>query len=985
MTSMVSYSDCLSRLRIALRSLPPSLPRGSTVYNFSGWTPDPEGMDKYGAECSVLNAHLETVFGLRAVAPIKFRERGSGIESLVTILAHYLEGEYAEKPVLAKWVDDLIDAAESASTVLPEKASTKRVSKPSAAQKRSNEWVELTTEATAARKRQKAEAIEKADRHAKLIEKSSQRVNWKKGLDDLVDVQPEPKPQGKKKGRPTYEVVDKLVIECVSQSTNQRRWRCAASGCQQSWASRQAARVLSHATEECRSMPPELRDAALAQAGKLSPGHEVDKLNAAIATQVSQPCESGSQPSVQALVLAEGREAKQTRFDLSLINFISVSQIAPRKVDLPQFHELITLANPRLTPKSSSHIAHSQIPMESARIRCLFVDELRVCRNLTLSFDGGSAIRPQSFTTIHVTNPDTRFAYLMNAVEASGVSHTGDYYFKELEKVIEEIGPLAFSGITCDSTGNTRLARELVHKAHPTIIVLPDPCHQLHNAVKDITKLEYFHECKSRTRDVVGFCTRSNIAATHVDAICGQLGITEGFKKSSKTRFAGWYDCARSTRRRLPAVEKVVHLGVFKDHKLYFVKNLVAFAKFKTELLQLEKVLEPLAKAIKCLESGYSNPSDVFLFYLGILSTYRQLFDDNDAELCLPRDVITSIISIICARYFSMVLAAGQEVYLAAFFLHPVFLNTDILRRNNLNPLKAGTLVLRPQPGSSSDDIQDLLQTFPSFNKFALYLKNLFCIELEHGTIPAAANYGSDEADVDELVEAFRAQLIGYARGKYPFLAPSSISADFQPLKYWKTLQTHPDASLLAPLAVKLFSVVPNSMAEERTMSNFTAVNTKYRSNQNVSTITHMTRIRQHALRTDKTSKPRFKPVLKFRDLSSTLLRQRDPIRSVEDEEVAEDEAAEASRGDGEDQDEWENDSEDGESEDVSPDALGLDVVKEYGVNLGSPTLLDLLADQPIEGASVLTEVPKVIQKSRLAKGQVSAKKDTKGVDRESF
>jgi hypothetical protein len=55
---------------------------------------------------------------------------------------------------------------------------------------------------------------------------------------------------------------------------------------------------------------------------------------------------------------------------------------------------------------------------------------------------------------------------------------------------------LSFSGITCNSTGNTRLARELIHNAHPTIIILADPCHQLHNSIKDICNLEYFAEVR---------------------------------------------------------------------------------------------------------------------------------------------------------------------------------------------------------------------------------------------------------------------------------------------------------------------------------------------------------------------------------------------------------------------------------------------------------------------------------------------------------
>ncbi|KAG9124265.1 hypothetical protein FRC07_012212, partial [Ceratobasidium sp. 392] len=58
-----------------------------------------------------------SVFGLRATSPITFLERGLGIESLVDVLAHYLEGDYTEKPVLEKWLDDLVDAATTASSV----------------------------------------------------------------------------------------------------------------------------------------------------------------------------------------------------------------------------------------------------------------------------------------------------------------------------------------------------------------------------------------------------------------------------------------------------------------------------------------------------------------------------------------------------------------------------------------------------------------------------------------------------------------------------------------------------------------------------------------------------------------------------------------------------------------------------------------------------------------------------------------------------
>ncbi|KAG9122668.1 hypothetical protein FRC07_000862 [Ceratobasidium sp. 392] len=110
------YSAKLNQLRAQLRLLPSSLSCGLALYDFSSWTPDPDLLDLYGAECSVLNAHLESVFGLRATAPITFLEKGPGMESLVDVLAHYLQGDYTEKPVLEKWLDDLVDAATMASS-----------------------------------------------------------------------------------------------------------------------------------------------------------------------------------------------------------------------------------------------------------------------------------------------------------------------------------------------------------------------------------------------------------------------------------------------------------------------------------------------------------------------------------------------------------------------------------------------------------------------------------------------------------------------------------------------------------------------------------------------------------------------------------------------------------------------------------------------------------------------------------------------------
>jgi hypothetical protein len=60
--------------------------------------------------------------------------------------------------------------------------------------------------------------------------------------------------------------------------------------------------------------------------------------------------------------------------------------------------------------------------------------------------------------------------------------------------VIEKVGPARFAGCVSDSTGNTLLARKLIHNEFSGIIVMPDICHFLNLIIKDIVGLDYFKE-----------------------------------------------------------------------------------------------------------------------------------------------------------------------------------------------------------------------------------------------------------------------------------------------------------------------------------------------------------------------------------------------------------------------------------------------------------------------------------------------------------
>ncbi|KDQ60480.1 hypothetical protein JAAARDRAFT_712510 [Jaapia argillacea MUCL 33604] len=65
---------------------------------------------------------------------------------------------------------------------------------------------------------------------------------------------------------------------------------------------------------------------------------------------------------------------------------------------------------------------------------------------------------------------------------------------------------------------------------------------------------------------------------------------------------------------------------------------------------------------------------------------------------------------------------------------------------------------------------------------------------------------------------------------------------------WWEVIQNVPEASLLANLAIKLYSIVPHSMDDERIQSVFHWMNSAHRSRQKVDTIVAMAQVRQCTL-----------------------------------------------------------------------------------------------------------------------------------------
>ncbi|KDN44766.1 hypothetical protein RSAG8_05239, partial [Rhizoctonia solani AG-8 WAC10335] len=219
----------------------------------------------------------------------------------------------------------------------------------------------------------------------------------------------------------------------------------------------------------------------------------------------------------------------------------------------------------------------------------------------------------------------------------------------------------------------------------------------------------------------------------------------------------------------------------------------------------------------------------------------------------------------------------------------------------------------------------------------------------------------------DALVQTFRIQFIKYIRQLPPFDHHNNKDS---PMDYWTRLLDREDASILAYLAIKLFSIVSNSIPEERTVSAFTRINSADRGNQNAGMVVAMTQVLQHERRKSNTH---HNPTLtRFRDIPG-LVKSTDSLPPVQDidfesdtdaPEESDDESALNNEVDHENVDtldvpeEWEIYAGlDEEPEPVFEAGTNVNaerheyfrVAQHDGIDLNNPLLWDLLGDPQVE------------------------------------
>ncbi|TDL27052.1 hypothetical protein BD410DRAFT_482783 [Rickenella mellea] len=206
-----------------------------------------------------------------------------------------------------------------------------------------------------------------------------------------------------------------------------------------------------------------------------------------------------------------------------------------------------------------------------------------------------------------------------------------------------------------------------------------------------------------------------------------------------------------------------------------------------------------------------------------------------------------------------MVNEAPCDVYLTGFILDPRFKDANIMR--DLNPLAIQKIKIGGSSAQSST--ADLPETL---RRVGRYLLKLLRVEYEQ------QNFQIAKLSAPEAVDRCKEQVQKYIKGVYPFNVP--FRENDTAVGWWTRLDNDKsnDPQPLAHLARNLLSVTPNSMADERTGSTFTWLNSAHRNRQEVATLVRLTQIRQwNMMNEDTDESPPFRPAVKFRDLEKTV------------------------------------------------------------------------------------------------------------------
>ncbi|KAJ3885653.1 ribonuclease H-like domain-containing protein [Lentinula edodes] len=697
---------------------------------------------------------------------------------------------------------------------------------------------------------------------------------------------------------------DDLMAKLVTKSKNEvgkELYACIA--CQESWMGKPTKKRVFPHSSTCAKMLSEHKDlasAAAMAAGNLSLGAEIDKATKdSLQHETLEPVSKKHRIQkkldvTQYRVAGKKATEKETelfnkRLGLLQLKLVTVCGVAPHVFDTDVWKELATLSNPRWSPYTG--------------------DQIQVAIKLEAEL-------------LHVSTPD-REEYFLHAHKGDKARHTAPWS-------VELIGPDTVAATCSDSTSVTKLAKELL-----TMKLL---------------------------NSTVAHFSKSNLSVASLKEQASLNGDDyRAIQKSGNTRFGSNWTMATSVSPKLDAIAKCVQA---KDIE-FKSKSVQAMFKhelngkltmFKLTLGHYEAIVAPFIRSLWSLEAPKANASDVYVFWLSSAAAVTDLFKKSSEITGIPRQLKEQVNGIFNARFIEFF---SNDLYFTAFILDNRYDEAEFF----VDAAKIRIIPRHSEVLSISDTATALprpqIRNVSAFRRVRHFLLCLLKPELQRAlkkrsgsNAPFILDVFPWDMDGKEVVSTFEREFEAFWRKEFPFSDEKS-SRNKDPLIYWRGLAQIKFARVIGYLAVKIFSITINSMADERTNSMITWFNSPYRGRQTSQTVESMVMVGQWYRRHDEASKvvpaPRKHPVVKFSNLDKTYLKKLQfephPTRNLGD-----------SSDESEDNEEDEEEQSEGEKEAQMPKKRGRKkrvissasciVVDENEINLASSALLAMISDE---------------------------------------
>jgi hypothetical protein len=649
-------------------------------------------------------------------------------------------------------------------------------------------------------------------------------------------------------GRPRDELTDLLVKEIKGENGERDHHQCQFCGT--TFAQRNPDRIKKHAVLQCSAIPEGLKERVNVELASKAPGSKINSetgdwmvFGKKDDARHCPTCTCGMDKHEGGPMIEGDRERKHL-LDYALTMFITVVGIPLAILDHPFTKNLFSVAAPWYMLPSASTFRDTILPRESTRVKLKTIAILKSATHLTSSFDGlTTPVSGISIYTHHATTP-AGDSFLLEAHDNAGESHTAEFLHNQFRKDMETVGVGKFSAQCSDGAANVKLCRQMTAEKYPWIMNFSDPSHFLNLTAKQLAKVAPINKALKLAARITNHFSHASSNNRKLEDVQQdkRFKITRGLEAMGNTRFMTAYRCMRSVQRCMPALQFAVQRGILDlkaavtakitDPQTKTVENVktnlnavlhpesTECAQFISQLDFAVAVLQPLHFALTILEAQATTAADVFIQWMHIMRIFQTRFGEN-ATTRQWRDQYPEACAEVLIHLNNQFRKGVYDenldqvnIFRDAVYLHPTYHGSALLRSDQ----------------ATSNKIAASLITLWRDHKLA--------------SVPEGHTIGR------ETVNHFLHQLQLFHHHQAPYNQRFHRGPNAEtPLDWWTRLRRlHPHTNELADLAIKIFSVKPSSLPEERWGSAMSWIMPGRRGSMRADTLIHLLRCRSYFL-----------------------------------------------------------------------------------------------------------------------------------------